>query len=693
MNRGEDPIKVADHDIDLQRQHGNQVAYQLATIPAKKDANRENAPQANGEVHFDEPSSLPCYQEVDFTYFRSYVDIPAGTSIEELKVTIGSVDDGARKIIFNSRYPNGLYHDAEDGRLGGANFTTDFADGAVAGEVNTVIIVQMDDCAVENRMIGGITVQLNGDELTPESNWEAEHPEFEQQEEYVAYKTVKIGEVEMFAENLRTATCADGTPIPPGTYRIEEDRSIRYSALAVDACELCPTGWRVMNLEDLDLLWQTSLNKEEIQERANISREGIGGDYLILADTRIYYGDFPKGITDRYAYFDAVRCVKKRTEITYDPIESDLVGHWDFSGSNPLRDLTGNFSDLELKNNAQIQNGALDVSPGTWAQASGYEGAEIKEKSLVAWVRLDDLDVRAGSVLTLDLTNRDQFDGIIYAEREPRKWMPGSTGFHRTENPEPGFQEVSTGELVMMAITYTNVGGKLKIKIYRNGQLIGDYTKGNIAVYGSNAEVLFGTRHTNGQNPVSFLDAHIEEARIYNGVLTENNVQGLYAGVENEDTSLDGKVFRIKTNYDNGSSVYMGIDESAAGERGASAGIWDRAASKTQEWRFEQVEEGVYHIISNIEGTNNKYLDADLANIGTNGTVIHLWSGHGGKNQQWQVIENDNGTYRLQSMEPRAGNRSVDLSLGGNVGENGGEVHLWSNHNGTNQQWILEEVR
>ncbi|MGH1433285.1 MAG: RICIN domain-containing protein [Lewinella sp.] len=621
------------------------------------------------------------------------IDIPAGTDIEELKVIIGSVDDGARKIIFNSKYPNGLYHDAEDGRLGGVNFTTDFADGAVAGEVNTVIIVQMDDCAVDNRMTGGITVRLNGEELTPEPSWEAEHPEFERQEEYVSYKTVKIGEVEMFAENLRTTTCADGTPIPPGTYRVEDDRSVKYSALAVDACELCPTGWRVMNREDLDLLQEMSLDREEIQERANITREGIGGSYLILADTRMYYGDFPNGETIRQAYFDAVRCVKKRTEITYDPIESDLVGHWDFSGSSPLRDLTGNFSDLELKNNAQIQNDALDVNSGTWAQAVGYEGETIREKSLVAWVRLDNLDVRTGSVLTLDLTDGNQFDGIVYAEREPRKWMSGSSGFDRTENPQPGFQEVSTGELVMMAITYADVGGETNVKIYRNGQLVGDYTKGSIREYGSTAEVLFGARHTNGQNQYGSVDARIEEARIYNGVLTENNVQGLYAGVENETPLLDGKVFRIKTNYDNGSSVYLGIDETAAGVRGASAGIWDRTASKTQEWRFEQVEEGVYHIISNIEGTNNKYLDADLANIGTNGTVIHLWSGHGGKNQQWQVIENENGTYRLQSMEPRAGNRSVDLSLGGNVGKNGGKVHLWSNHTGANQQWILEEVR
>ena len=53
------------------------------------------------------------------------------------------------------------------------------------------------------------------------------------------------------------------------------------------------------------------------------------------------------------------------------------------------------------------------------------------DKTLVAWVTLADKEVRAGSILTIQ--NGFEFDGIIFAEKDPGKWMAGSHVFQRTQ--------------------------------------------------------------------------------------------------------------------------------------------------------------------------------------------------------------------------------------------------------------------
>jgi len=220
-----------------------------------------------------------------------------------------------------------------------------------------------------------------------------------------------------------------------------------------------------------------------------------------------------------------------------------LVGHWTFEPGSELVDLKGNFSNLTLKGGATITAGALDVGPDAWAQAIGYTGPTITEKTLVSWVRLDALSIpgagafSGGSVLTIDKTNADQFDAIVFGEREANRWMAGSNGWSRSSNPVPGFAETTTGVLVQMAITYENFNGTARIKIYRNGSLIGSYDKGPIASWsGSTTEILFGIRHTLGSRAPSkpWVDAQIEEARIYNSVLTQAEIQALTIGGANQ---------------------------------------------------------------------------------------------------------------------------------------------------------------
>ncbi|MDE0485113.1 MAG: hypothetical protein OXI67_21260 [Candidatus Poribacteria bacterium] len=205
----------------------------------------------------------------------------------------------------------------------------------------------------------------------------------------------------------------------------------------------------------------------------------------------------------------------------------NLVGHWTFEKGVELEDITGNFADITLMG-AEIKDGQLNVDPGKWAIASGYDGPDIEEKTLVSWAIMDNLDVQKGSILTIDRLSDPTFDAIVFGERQNRRWMAGSGWFHRTQDPEPGFEEKKTGELIMMAISYENDNGTAHVKLYRNGDKIGDYTFGKFVPFAKNdAEAIWGKRHGGLGGGPGDLDVHIEDSRIYAAVLSQAEIKKL----------------------------------------------------------------------------------------------------------------------------------------------------------------------
>ena len=204
-----------------------------------------------------------------------------------------------------------------------------------------------------------------------------------------------------------------------------------------------------------------------------------------------------------------------------------LVGHWTFEKGVELEDITGNFADITLMD-AEIKDGQLNVDLGKWAIASGYDGPDIEVKTLVSWVIMDDLDVQAGSILTIDRLSDPTFDGIVFGERQHHRWMAGSGWFHRTQDPEPGFEEKETGVLIMMAISYENDNGTAHMRIYRNGDKIGDYKLGQFVSFANNdAEAIWGKRHGGVAGGPGDLDVHIEDSRIYAAVLSQAEIKKL----------------------------------------------------------------------------------------------------------------------------------------------------------------------
>ncbi|MBC8472899.1 MAG: hypothetical protein H8D56_25840 [Planctomycetes bacterium] len=207
-----------------------------------------------------------------------------------------------------------------------------------------------------------------------------------------------------------------------------------------------------------------------------------------------------------------------------------LVGWWTFEPGEELKDLMGNFADITLMG-AKVEKGQLDVDAGKWAIATPYSGPDIEEKTLVSWASLDNLDVQAGSILTIDRLSDPTFDAIVFGERQPHRWMAGSGWFHRTQDPDPGFEEKKTGVLIQMAISYEDDGGKAHVMIYHNGDIIGDYTHGQFEPFNTDdAEAIWGQRHGGVGGGPGNLDAHIEECRIYGAVLEQDEIQALKLG-------------------------------------------------------------------------------------------------------------------------------------------------------------------
>ncbi|MER2996592.1 beta strand repeat-containing protein, partial [Pontibacter populi] len=220
-------------------------------------------------------------------------------------------------------------------------------------------------------------------------------------------------------------------------------------------------------------------------------------------------------------------------------IPQGLIGHWDFDGSNPNADLTGNWGDLILNSSATITSGKLNVVNGSIARTSSYTGQTITSKTLVSYVSINNLNVRSGSAMTIDRIATDEFDGIVYAENQPNKWMNGSSIARRTIDLTPGFAETVPNQLVMIAITYENVAdSKVQITLYRNGVSIGSYLANNATSWSAgNAEIIFGARHFNSNTVIGGIDAKIDEAMIFNRALSASEIVSL-AEKANQATAI-----------------------------------------------------------------------------------------------------------------------------------------------------------
>jgi beta-fructofuranosidase len=159
--------------------------------------------------------------------------------------------------------------------------------------------------------------------------------------------------------------------------------------------------------------------------------------------------------------------------------------------------------------------------------AEGEESSPpLRDKTLMAWVSLDDLAQRGGTALTLE-DRQGHFDGLVFGELTPGKWMAGSDGFLRTERDQSSWPVETAGpnEVIQIAAVYRGQ----EVTLYRNGKKMAHYTMQNPPLtIGSAAMVLFGRRHLEAGDKENSFTGRILDARIYAQPLDDAGIAALH---------------------------------------------------------------------------------------------------------------------------------------------------------------------
>jgi hypothetical protein len=230
------------------------------------------------------------------------------------------------------------------------------------------------------------------------------------------------------------------------------------------------------------------------------------------------------------------------------------VALWTFEGD--AKDALGGL-DGELVNGARIEKGKLILDgKGAFMRTSPLK-ADITEKTFEAWVTLSKRDQQGGGVITLQTLDGTVFDSIVFAEREPGRWVAGSEFFRRSRSFDGLIETLGPEELVHIAIVYTKDN---RIAAYRNGVLYGKpyISSGNDQVtlqrfLAGKSEVLLGLRHVGGAN--AYLEGAIDAAALYDRALSAEEIAASFkAGAPAQrtdeiayNTSSHEKALRLST--------------------------------------------------------------------------------------------------------------------------------------------------
>ena len=200
------------------------------------------------------------------------------------------------------------------------------------------------------------------------------------------------------------------------------------------------------------------------------------------------------------------------------PVGPAPFARWAFEGALPAG---------ELKGGAKVEGGRLLLKKesGSYFQSAPLT-RDIREKTLEAWVALDDLKQGGGAAISIESQPSRDFDAIVFGERQPRKWVPGSGGFQRTRDLEAPEETAAPGTLVHVAIVYR---ADNSIALFRDGQPYGKpYTPAQpLRTYrAGESRVLLGLRHHGAGN--GFLGGGVERASLYDRALSAEEIDASF---------------------------------------------------------------------------------------------------------------------------------------------------------------------
>jgi len=209
---------------------------------------------------------------------------------------------------------------------------------------------------------------------------------------------------------------------------------------------------------------------------------------------------------------------RKRLKIDAPTLPVKPVARWSFD--------TDDAAAVALKNGAKVERGRLILDGKAAVAVTVPLTVDLTAKTLEAWVKLGTLNQRGGGVMTVETNTGTVFDSIVFAEREPKRWMAGSNSFVRTR-PLNGPDETDTAGLIHTVLTYSADG---TVTAYRNGKPYGTgYMSADkpVSFKAGQARVLFGLRHTGGGN--GQFTGELDDARLYDRALTADEVAKSFA--------------------------------------------------------------------------------------------------------------------------------------------------------------------
>ena len=195
------------------------------------------------------------------------------------------------------------------------------------------------------------------------------------------------------------------------------------------------------------------------------------------------------------------------------------IAAWSFE--KDASDAFGNLNGA-LEGGAEIRDGRLILDgKGAYFRTEPLP-VNLGAKTLEAWVAPTTLDQRGGGIVSIESTGEHAFDALVFAEKEPRRWVAGSNFFKRSENVGGPEENAKPGELIHLAVVYADEN---RVTIYRNGVPYGHSYTSKTDRYSFEAgktRVLLGLRHKGAGS--GFFAGEIEEARLYDRALTAEEV-------------------------------------------------------------------------------------------------------------------------------------------------------------------------
>lgn len=210
---------------------------------------------------------------------------------------------------------------------------------------------------------------------------------------------------------------------------------------------------------------------------------------------------------------------ERREKGAEDSAAPSPLAAWDFR-EGP-KDRLGELH-VQLVGGAKLTSDGLLLDGKTGFARSAPLTKSLSAKTLEVWVKLGTLEQSGGGAMTVETPDGTAFDSIVFAEKEPRRWVPGSDFFRRTRDLKGPAEEDAAKATVHLAFVYGSDG---TITAYRNGVRYGEQYKssGPAAFEAGKAVVAFGIRHEPaGGNRM--LAGAVVQARLYDRALQADEV-------------------------------------------------------------------------------------------------------------------------------------------------------------------------